>query len=130
MRAIAIEQVVAICAVSVPVDNTHVFIALGGVGNGLVRGPDPRLRATRVYKHDNTLITGVGHDRINLIIGYQAVGAQGKDHNPACKILLDIALKRRAARIKLAALFGIDVAVREHAVKGIDGAQGHGVANH
>ena len=43
---------------------------------------------------------------------------------------MEIALKCRAARIKLAALFGIDMAVREHAVKGINGAQRHGVTDH
>ena len=130
MRAIAIEQVVAVGAVPVPVDNAYILVARSGVGDGLVRGSDPWLRAARVYKHDNTLITGVGHDRVDLGVRYQTVGAQGKDHDLAGKVLLDIALKCRAARIKLAALFGIDVAVREHAVKGIDGAQGHGVANH
>ena len=48
----------------------------------------------------------------------------------AGKVLLDIALKCRAPRIELAALFGIDMAVREHAVKGVHGTQRHGVADH
>ena len=130
MRAVAVEQVVAVGAVPVPVDNAYILVARGGVGDGLVRGPDPRLRATRVYKHDNALLAGVGHDRVDLGVRYQTVGAQGKDHDLAGKVLLDIALKCRAASIKLAALFGIDMAVREHAVKGINGAQRHGVTDH
>ena len=130
VRAVAIEQVVAVGAMPVPVDNAYILVARGGVGDGLVRGPDPRLRATCVYKHDNTLLAGVGHDRVDLGVRYQTVGAQGKDHDLTGKVLLDIALKCRAARIKLAALFGIDMAVREHAVKGINGAQRHGVTDH
>ncbi len=62
--------------------------------------------------------------------GRQAVGARRKDHDLAGKVLLEISLKCFAARIELAALFGIDVTVGEHAVKGIDGAQRHGVADH
>ena len=130
VRAVAVEQVVAVGTISVPVDNANVFVARGGVGDGLVRGPDPRLRATRVNKYDDALIAGIGHDGVNLGVGHQAVGAQRKDHDLAGKVLLDIALKCRAARIKLAALFGIDMAVWEHAVKGIDGAQRHGVTDH
>lgn len=130
VRAIAIEQIIAVGTISVPVDNAYILVARGGVGDGLVRGPDPRLRATRVYKYDNTLLAGVGHDRVDLGVRYQTVGAQGKDHDLAGKVLLDIALKCRAARIKLAPLFGIDMAVREHTVKGINGAQRHGVTDH
>ena len=130
MRAIAVEQIIAVGTISVPVDNANVFVACGGVGDGLVRGPDPRLRATRVYKYDNTLFAGVGHDRIDLGVRYQTVGAQGKDHDLAGKVLLDIALKCRAARIKLATLFGIDMTVREHTVKGVHGTQRHGVTDH
>lgn len=130
VRAVAVEQIVAVGAISVPVDNAHVFIARGGVGDGLIGGADPWLRAARVYKYDGALIAGIGHDGVNLGIGHQAVGAQRKDYDLAGEVLLDITLKCCAARIELAALFGIDVTVGEHAVKGIDGAQGHGVANH
>ena len=130
MRAIAIEQVVAVGAVSVPVDNAHVLVARSGVGDGLVGRANPRLRAARVHKHHNTLISRIGHDGVDLVVGYQAVGAQCKDHDLAGKVLLEIALKCRAARIELAALFGIDVTVGEHAVEGIDGAQRHGVTDH
>lgn len=59
VRAIAIEQIIAVGTISVPVDNAYILVARGGVGDGLVRGPDPRLRATRVYKYDNTLLAGV-----------------------------------------------------------------------
>ena len=96
----------------------------------MVGRANPRLRAARVHKHHNTLISCIGHDGVDLVVGYQAVGAQCKDHDLAGKVLLEIALKCRAARIKLAALFGIDMAVREHAVKGINGAQRHGVTDH
>ena len=130
VRAIAIEQVVAIGTVSVPVDNAHVLVARSSVGDGLVGRANPRLRAARVHKHHNTLISCIGHDGVDLVVGYQAVGAQCKDHDLAGKVLLEIALKCRAARIKLAALFGIDVTVGEHAVKGINGAQRHGVTDH
>ena len=130
MRAIAIEQVVAVGTVSVPVDNAYVLVARSGVGDGLVGRANPRLRAARVHKHHNTLISCIGHDGVDLVVGYQAVGAQRKDYDLAGKVLLEIALKCRAARIKLAALFGIDMAVREHAVKGINGAQRHGVTDH
>ena len=130
VRAVAIEQVVAVGTVSVPIDNAHVLVARSGVGDGLVGRANPRLRAARVHKHHNTLISCIGHDGVDLVVGYQAVGAQGKDHDLAGKVLLDIALKCRAARIKLAALFGIDMAVREHAVKGVHGTQRHGVADH
>ena len=130
MRAIAIEQVVAVGAVSVPVDNAHVLVARSGVSDGLVGRANPRLRAARVHKHHNTLISCIVHDGVDLVVGYQAVGAQCKDHDLAGKVLLDIALKCRAARIKLAALFGIDMAVREHTVKGVYGTQRHGVADH
>ena len=130
MRAIAIEQVVAVGTVSVPVDNAYVLVARSGVGDGLVGRANPRLRAACVHKHHNTLISCIGHDGVDLVVGYQAVGAQCKDHDLPGKVLLDIALKCRAARIKLAALFGIDMAVREHAVKGVYGTQRHGVADH
>ena len=76
------------------------------------------------------LLAGIGHDGIDLVISYQTIGAQCKDHDLAGKVLLEIALKCCAACIELAALFGIDVTVGEHAVKGIDGAQRHGVADH
>ena len=75
VRAVAVEQVVAVGAVPVPVDNAYILVSRGGVGDGLVRGPDPRLRATRVYKHDNALLAGVGHDRVDLGVRYQTVGA-------------------------------------------------------
>ena len=130
MRAIAIEQVVAVGTVSVPVDNAHVLVARSGVGDGLVSRANPRLRAARVHKHHNTLISCIGHDGVDLVVGYQAVGAQRKDHDLAGKVLLEIALKCRTARIELAALFGIDMAVREHAVKGVHGTQRHGVTDH
>ena len=130
MRAIAVEQVISVGAVSVPVDNAHVLVARGGVGNGLVGRTNPRLRAARVYKHHDALVSCIGHDGIDLVVGHQAVGAQGKDHDFAGKVLLDIALKCRTARIELAAFFGIDMAVREHAIKGIHGAQRHGVTDH
>ena len=130
MRAIAIEQVVAVGTVSVPVDNAYALVARSGVGDGLVGRANPRLRAARVHKHHNTPISCIGHDGVDLVVGYQAVGAQGKDHDLAGKVLLDIALKCRTARIELAALFGIDMAVREHAVKGVHGTQRHGVADH
>ena len=63
-------------------------------------------------------------------VGHQTVGAQRKDDDLAGKVLLDIALKRFTANIELAALLGIDVAVWEYAVKGVHGAQGHGVTDH
>ena len=110
MRAIAIEQVVAVSTVSVPIDNAHVLVARSSVGDGLVRRANPRLRAARVHKHHNTPISCIGHDGVDLVVGYQAVGAQGKDHDLAGKVLLDIALKCRTARIELAALFGIELA--------------------
>ena len=109
---------------------TRTSVARSSVGDGLVGRANPRLRAARVHKHHNTLISRIGHDGVDLVVGYQAVGAQCKDHDLAGKVLLEIALKCRAARIKLAALFGIDMAVREHAVKGINGAQRHGVTDH
>ena len=130
VRAVAVEQVVAVGAVSVPVDNAHVLVARSGVGDGLIGRANPRLRAARVHKRHHTLISCIGHDGVDLVVGYQAVGAQRKDHDLAGKVLLEIALKCRTPRIELAALFGIDVAVREHAVKGINGAQRHGVADH
>ena len=130
MRAIAIEQVVAVGTISVPVDNAYVLVARSGVSNGLVGRVNPRLRAARVHKHHNTLISRIGHDGVDLLVGYQAVGAQRKDHNLAGKVLLEIALKCRTARIELAALFGIDMAVRENAVKSVHGTQRHGVADH
>ena len=70
VRAVAVEQVVAVGTVPVPVDNAHVFIARGGVGDGLIGGADPWLRAARVYKYDGALIAGIGHDGVNLGIGH------------------------------------------------------------
>ena len=130
MCAVAVEQIVAVGAIPKPVDNAHVLVARGGVGNGLIGGADPRLRAARVYKHDDSLVSGIGHDGVDLGVGYQTVGAQRKDDDLAGKVLLDIALKRFTANIELAALLGVDVAVWEYAVKGVHGAQGHGVTDH
>ena len=48
MRAIAIEQVVAVGTVSVPIDNAHVLVARSGVGDGLVGRANPRLRAYEI----------------------------------------------------------------------------------